>query len=135
MLSSFAAQIAAIEAGRKEPELRVGDLSKARDFLDVRDVVEAYRALIAKAPDMADRVGVFNIASGEPHTMATCSIASARARGDRSKHASRPSFCGPGVDLPSIACDAAKLRAITGWRRRWTVDDMCNPCSTIGARR
>ena len=68
VLSSFAAQIAAIEAGRGEPELRVGDLSKARDFLDVRDVVEAYRALIAKAPEMP-RVGIFNIASGEPHTI------------------------------------------------------------------
>jgi len=51
VLSSFAAQIAAIDAGRKEPELRVGDLSKARDFLDVRDVVAAYRALIAKRPN------------------------------------------------------------------------------------
>ena len=34
-----AAQIAEIEAGRAEPRLEVGDLSKARDFLDVRDVV------------------------------------------------------------------------------------------------
>ena len=52
-LASFAAQIAAIEAGRAEPRLKVGDLSKARDFLDVRDVIDAYMRLIAKCAGSA----------------------------------------------------------------------------------
>ena len=39
-----AAQLARI-AGGGEPQMYVGSLSSARDFLDVRDVVEAYLAL------------------------------------------------------------------------------------------
>jgi GDP-4-dehydro-6-deoxy-D-mannose reductase len=41
----FASQLAAIEQGRAEPVLRVGDLRAGRDFCDVRDVVRGYRAL------------------------------------------------------------------------------------------
>ena len=125
VLSSFAAQIAAIEAGRKEPKLRVGDLSKARDFLDVRDVVAAYRALIAKAPQLPDRVTVFNIASGEPHTIGDL-LDRLHARATRSFETQvdaallRPSA----VDIPTIACDATKLRETTGWRQRHTIDEM-----------
>jgi len=37
--SDFAAQLACIEAGRREAVLRVGNLAARRDFLDVRDVV------------------------------------------------------------------------------------------------
>lgn len=40
--SSFASQIAAIEAGRQAPEIRVGALDVRRDFTDVRDVARAW---------------------------------------------------------------------------------------------
>lgn len=40
--SSFAKQIAQIEKGEKEPIMYVGNLEAKRDYLDVRDVVEAY---------------------------------------------------------------------------------------------
>ena len=39
---AFASQIAAIEAGRQPPVLRVGNLETRRDFTDVRDMVRAY---------------------------------------------------------------------------------------------
>lgn len=65
VLASFAAQIAAIEAGAIEPILKVGDLSRARDFLDVRDVVDAYMRLIATAAELPDRISIFNIASAQ----------------------------------------------------------------------
>ena len=125
VLSSFAAQIAAIEAGRKQPELRVGDLSKARDFLDVRDVVAAYRALIAKAPELPDRVSVFNIASGQPHTIGDL-LDRLRARATRpfETHVDPALLRPSAVDIPTIACDATKLRETTGWRQRHTIDDM-----------
>ena len=105
VLSSFAAQIAAIEAGRKQPELQVGDLSKARDFLDVRDVVAAYRALIAKAPELPDRVNVFNIASGQPHPIGDLLDRLRRARQDRSKRTSTRRCCAPrrSISPPSPA--------------------------------
>jgi GDP-4-dehydro-6-deoxy-D-mannose reductase len=58
--SSFARQLAEIEAGRRAPELRVGNLDAVRDFLDVADVVAAYERLLDRAVPAA----VYNIASG-----------------------------------------------------------------------
>jgi len=40
--SSFAKQIAEIEAGLREPVMEVGDLSSKRDWSDVRDIVRGY---------------------------------------------------------------------------------------------
>ncbi|NUQ50162.1 MAG: DNA translocase FtsK 4TM domain-containing protein, partial [Phycisphaerae bacterium] len=45
VVPDFAAQIAGIKLGQREPLLRVGDLSAARDFSDVRDIVRGYEAL------------------------------------------------------------------------------------------
>ncbi|HNY30758.1 MAG TPA: GDP-mannose 4,6-dehydratase [Fibrobacteria bacterium] len=60
VLPAAAAQIASIEVGRKEPILQLGDLSSERDFLDVRDVVEAYLLLLEKGLPGE----VYNICSG-----------------------------------------------------------------------
>jgi len=58
-VSSFARQIAEAELGGGG-EIRAGNLSPRRDFLDVRDVVDAYIALIGSER----AVGVFNVCSG-----------------------------------------------------------------------
>jgi GDP-4-dehydro-6-deoxy-D-mannose reductase len=44
--SSFAEQIARIEAGQAEPVLSVGNLEARRDLTDVRDTVRAYQLLM-----------------------------------------------------------------------------------------
>jgi len=46
VVSDFAKQIAQIEKGKKEPSIYVGNLQAKRDFLDVRDVVAAYKKII-----------------------------------------------------------------------------------------
>jgi GDP-4-dehydro-6-deoxy-D-mannose reductase len=48
VVPAFAKQIASIAAGRLEPCIRVGNLDSERSFMDVRDVVRAYRLLIEK---------------------------------------------------------------------------------------
>jgi GDP-4-dehydro-6-deoxy-D-mannose reductase len=60
VLSSFAKQIAAVEAGQREPVLHVGNLNSGRDFSHVADVVRAYEvaALHGKAGE------AYNVASG-----------------------------------------------------------------------
>jgi GDPmannose 4,6-dehydratase len=48
--SSFAKQIALIEAGRVSPVVKVGNLDSLRTFADVRDAVRAYHLLVTCNP-------------------------------------------------------------------------------------
>ena len=48
VVSSFATQVAAIAAGKREPVMKVGNLDSEREFTDVRDIVRAYRLLLEK---------------------------------------------------------------------------------------
>jgi GDP-4-dehydro-6-deoxy-D-mannose reductase len=60
VLSSFARQVAEIEAGKREPVMRVGNLDSVRDFLDVGDVVDAYLRLL----DPKLEIDAYNVSSG-----------------------------------------------------------------------
>ncbi len=64
-VAAFAGQIARIEAGLQAPELAVGSLAPERDFLDVRDVVAAYAATLARADELPAGIAI-NLASGVP---------------------------------------------------------------------
>lgn len=48
VVSNFAKQIAAIEAGVQPPVIKVGNLDSVRTFTDVRDAVKAYWLLVTK---------------------------------------------------------------------------------------
>jgi GDP-4-dehydro-6-deoxy-D-mannose reductase len=65
VVPAFAHQLARIEAGQQERVLRVGALDRYRDFLDVRDVCEAYAAALRHGRDLPAGAA-FNIASGTP---------------------------------------------------------------------
>src|SRR6266850_688832 len=58
--SSFARQLAEIEAGQRPPRLEVGNLEVVRDFTDVRDVVRAYWMLLERGVPGE----VYNVCSG-----------------------------------------------------------------------
>ena len=62
VLSSFARQIARIEAGKRPAVLNVGNIETSRDFTHVNDVVRAYEQLA-----MSGRSGeAYNVCSGRP---------------------------------------------------------------------
>ncbi len=65
VVSTFAKQIAAIEAGRIPPTVKVGNLESIRTFLDVRDAVKAYWLLVNKCPAGE----VYNIGGTETMTV------------------------------------------------------------------
>jgi len=116
-LPSFAAQLAAIERGEKEPMLAVGDLSPRRDFLHVADAARAYRLLIEKSEPGT----VYNLASGEAFSIGQmlerlCRLAGVEARIDRDETLVRP------VDLPLLRGDNRRLRAL-GWAPENSLDD------------
>lgn len=109
--SSFARQIAEIEAGRVEPVLRVGNLDARRDITDVRDTVRAYRLLVDRGrprrpynvcSGIAYRIGdLLEILIGMSHTRITVQLDPSRLR---------PS------DNPIIAGDHSRLSEETGWQ-------------------
>jgi GDP-4-dehydro-6-deoxy-D-mannose reductase len=110
-VSDFARQVARIERQLQEPVLAVGNLEVTRDFLDVRDVVEAYQYLLEKG-----RSGeVYNVCSGREvvlnevvKTLISFASRPIELRVDHSRF--RP------VDTPRMCGSHGKLTADTGWR-------------------
>jgi len=118
-VSSFARQVARIEAGLEPPELLVGNLSTRRDMTDVRDVVEAYRLMMASAP--AGRP--FNICSGRAWKIADlleellhAARVPIKVKVDSAKL--RPS------DVPVVQGDASRIRSELGWTPKIPVEQM-----------
>jgi len=108
-LSAFARQLAEIRAGRAEPVLRVGNLQARRDYLDVRDVVRAYRTLIERGePGQA-----YNVGTGEAHSMAELVEMLVELSGTGARLETDPARFRP-VDVPLLCGDASALRGL-GW--------------------
>jgi len=108
--SSFAKQIAEIEAGLREPVIDVGDLTSKRDWTDVRDMVRGYwLALDHCAPGEAYNIGSDHaIAVGEMlDILLGHSTKSISKRVDPNRL--RPS------DVKLLWGDSSKFRAATGW--------------------
>jgi GDP-4-dehydro-6-deoxy-D-mannose reductase len=108
--SSFAKQIALIEAGNQEPIISVGDLTSKRDWTDVRDVARAYHLLVEKCQPGE----VYNIGTGVSRTiqemldlLLTMSSIKVEVRQDPARM--RPS------DVTLLWADASKFKAATGW--------------------
>jgi GDP-4-dehydro-6-deoxy-D-mannose reductase len=59
--SAMASQVAATELGRQDPVIGVGNLKAQRDFVDVRDVVRAYWAIVVQA----EPGEIYNVCSGK----------------------------------------------------------------------
>jgi GDP-4-dehydro-6-deoxy-D-mannose reductase len=66
VLPAFAHQIARIAAGRQPPVVHAGGLDSARDFLDVRDVCDAYVRCLTATETVLPSGSILNIASGTP---------------------------------------------------------------------
>jgi len=112
VLASLAAQVAEVEAGRKDA-VEVGNLDVVRDYTDVRDVVRGYR-LLAEAGTPGE---VYNLGTGRGLKLADAldafrglAIRPIEVRVDPARV--RP------VDLPRLVADASKLRAAVGWEPR-----------------
>jgi GDP-4-dehydro-6-deoxy-D-mannose reductase len=115
--SSFARQIAEIEAARRAPVLSVGNLDAIRDYTDVRDVVRAYWMLL-EAGEAGD---VYNVCGGQGRTiremldmLLACSKVQVEVKVDPDRL--RP------VDVPVQVGDPSKLQAATGWGPRIPLD-------------
>jgi len=108
--SGFARQIAEIEAGRRVPEVVVGNLDARRDTMDVRDTVRAYRTIAERGqPGRPYNVSTGHaVAIGEMLEMLTARArVPVRVRVDPSQF--RPH------DAPVVIGDSSRLRLELGW--------------------
>ena len=109
--SAFARQIAEAEAGRAEPVVRHGWLDARRDFIDVRDMADAYaRAATLRGPGTQ----TFNVGTGQAvqiEEILTTLIGLARIP---VRSQLDPARVRPGT-APALTLDATRFRERTGW--------------------
>ena len=110
VLPAFAKQCAAIKAGLSEPVMRVGNLEVTRDFLDVRDIVRAYRLIIEKGRPGA----VYNVCRGEGLSLSDALMSFTGMTGREVTVEIDPDLLRP-VDVPLLVGDSGRLREETGW--------------------
>jgi GDP-4-dehydro-6-deoxy-D-mannose reductase len=109
-------QVARIAAGRQQPVLRLGALDRARDFLHVHDVCDAYAAILEDF-DRVEADGVFNIASGVARTIQSVVDDVLAIAGVEAEVVSEPAALRP-FDVVRMCGDAGRLRARLGWTPR-----------------
>ena len=103
---------------RGAPAVKVGRLEPVRELLDVRDVVDAYVALLTKgAPGET-----YNVCGGESLSVGElfrrlAAILEVRAVPEVDATLTRTS------DIPHLVGDPSKLRAATGWRPERTLTE------------
>jgi GDP-4-dehydro-6-deoxy-D-mannose reductase len=119
VLPSLARQIAAAERDAGEARLRVGNLEVRRDFLDVRDVVQAYLLLMQRGePSRA-----YNVCRGEAYRLRDLlDLLVGRARVGVRVEVDPERL--RAADLPVLRGDPGRLRARTGWEPRLGIEAM-----------
>lgn len=117
-VGAFCRQIALIEAGLAPPTLQVGRLGSVRDFLDVRDVVEAYRLLVERGQPGE----IYNVCSAEGRRVGDLLetlLAFASLAGGVSVTEEPEVRAG---DPAVLIGDNSKIRTETGWEPRISIE-------------
>ena len=109
--STFAKQVALIEAGKTKPVIKVGNLESYRDFTDVRDIVRAYLLAVEKC----EPGDVYNIAGEKAWKIKDVlemlrKLSKKEITIEEDPERMRPS------DVELLIGDATKFKNKTGWK-------------------
>lgn len=110
VISAIAKQFAESARGERD-RIRVGTISVVRDFLDVRDVVTAYLALLERGV----RGEVYNICSGRGVSIAETIAMLAEIAGVTPEIEIDPALVRP-IENMIVVGDHAKITAAVGWQ-------------------
>ncbi len=114
-IQNFARQLALIAKGHLAPEVHVGNLESARDFIDVRDGVAGIMLLLEKG-----QPGIpVNICTGEAVKISDILDMLISISGLNVKRVSDPALMRPS-DEPLLLGDNSRLQAL-GWTRKYTI--------------
>lgn len=118
LLPTLVQQFAEIQAGKRAPEIQLGNLDSVRDLSDVRDVVRAYhQALLTGRPGEAYNVGsgrgvpvrdLFELVRGEAGVEVDLAVDPSRVRA---------------TDIPYLVANADKARRELGWEPKIPLED------------
>lgn len=109
--SRMAKQVAEIMLGKKEPVIEAGNLEAARDFTDVRDVVEAYRLLMEKGRSSE----AYNVCSQQTYSVKEIIDILVRQAGISVTIKSRPDLLRK-TDIDVLRGSREKITSETGWQ-------------------
>jgi GDP-4-dehydro-6-deoxy-D-mannose reductase len=112
VVSSFAKKVIAIANGNCDETLKTGDLSIIRDFVDVRDVAEAYYLVLYKGKSGE----VYNICSGKGTTLNEILNTFIELAGVQMSYETDKSFVRPN-DNPIIIGSSDKIVDELGWKK------------------
>lgn len=113
VVPAFASQIARIAKGLQKPEICVGNLDAQRDFLDVRDICDAYLDVLVTRKPLASGT-IFNVCSGKTRSIRSILddlllISGVSAKIVTDAERLRPS------DIPVACGDATLISSTLGW--------------------
>ena len=115
--------------GTADPRLPIGNTTPVRDFLHVRDVVDAYLLLAERG--VAGEA--YNVASGVGRSVGDLAELVLRRAGVDAALEPVAEFMRP-VDLPVLVGDSTKLRAATGWSPRSGIEHAIDELIDAAAR-
>ena len=114
-------QVVAIEKERRT-ELELLETQSSRDFIDVRDVVNGYFALVSHPEFSQDCSGrAFNLGSGKACTVSELISTIEKITGAR--YGIRLPATPPPVSLPTQQSDNTRITATTGWKPQIPIED------------
>ena len=112
-VAAFARQISEIASGTAEPRIVTGNLDVTRDFTDVRDVVDAYFALIRHGV----RGEIYNIGSGRETRLRDVVEGMLRLAGVAASIDTDPTRV-RSDEQRRVVADVTRIERDTGWRAR-----------------
>jgi GDP-4-dehydro-6-deoxy-D-mannose reductase len=115
-ISGFARDAVAIARGLQPDRLLVGDLDVTRDYLDVRDVVDAYFRLL----DRGEAGQIYNVCSGHEQRMGDVLQMVLDCAGVRADLVADPARMRP-VEQRRMCGNNVKIIAATGWRPKYSL--------------
>jgi len=118
--STFAKQIAMIEAGMIEPKVKVGNLESLRTYADVRDAVKAYYMLVTEKPVSGE---YYNIGGTHTCTVGDTlrTLISYSTMKDKIEIVQDPERMRP-IDADLQVPDCRKFKEHTGWEPEITFE-------------
>lgn len=102
--------------------LKMGNLDRRRDFVDVLDMAEGLSSLADRGWVDGVAPAIYNLCSGRDHSVSDIALLLAHHSGIQAHLVSDPTLC-RSIDRPSQLGDPAKVWQQIGWRAQRSLED------------